>query len=163
NNAAGNVISIDRVEIAPPAGAPAQLGISLTDGNITAAAQGVISYTINYNNAGSVLNSTGTGATGVVLTETVPADTIADLADSTPGGTLASGNGGGGSTSPFAVGNPGAGITGSAVFSVDLAPNSPVATTSITDSVTISDSAGDQAAGSRTTPITPTTPTPTPM
>src|SRR5262249_52025890 len=132
NNAASNVISIDRVEIAPPAGTPAQLGISLTDGNITPTAQGVIPYTINYNNAGSVVNGNGRGAAGVCLMEAGPANPTADLADSTPGWTLASGNGGAGSTYTFAVGNLGAGITGSAVFSVPLNANIPAGTTSIT-------------------------------
>ena len=149
NNAASNVISIDRVEITPPAGTPAQLGISMTDGNIIPTAQGVIPYTINYNNAGSILNNTGTSATGVVLTETVPANATADLANSTPGWTLTSGNGGAGSTYTFTVGNLSAGVTGSAVFSVDLNASIPAGTTSITNNVTISDSAGDHASGSR--------------
>jgi hypothetical protein len=155
NNAANNIISIDRVEITPPAGAPAQLGISMTDGNIIPTAQGVIPYTINYNNAGSIVNGTGTNATGVVVTATVPANTTADLANSTPGWTLTSGNGGAGSTFTFTVGNLAAGVTGSLVFSVDLNANIPVGTTTITNTVTISDSAGDHASGSRSTPIPP--------
>ena len=86
---------------------------------------GVIPYTINYNNAGSILNNTGVNATGVVLTETVQANTTADLANSTPGWTLMSGSGGAGSTYTFTVGNLNAGVTGSAVFSVDLNARSP--------------------------------------
>src|SRR5262249_5239317 len=113
NHAASNTISLDRVEITPPTGTAAQLGVSLTDGNIIPTAQGVIPYTINYNNAGSILNNTGTGATGVVLTETVPANTTADLANSTPGWTLTSGTGGAGSTYTFTVGALGAGVTAS--------------------------------------------------
>ena len=53
------------------------------------------------------------------------------------------------------MGNLGAGVTGSAVFSVDLNASIPVGTTSITNNVTISDSAGDHASGSRSTPIPP--------
>jgi hypothetical protein len=155
NNAASNIISLDRVEITPPAGTPAQLGISMTDGNIIPTPQGVIPYTINYNDAGSIINNTGTSATGVVLTETVPANTTGDLSNSTPGWTLASGNGGAGSTYTFSVGNLGAGVTGSAVFSVDLNASIPVGTTSIANNVTITDSAGDHASGSRSTPIPP--------
>jgi hypothetical protein len=155
NNAASNVISLDRVEITPPSGSPAQLGISMTDGNIIPTAQGVIPYTINYNDAGSVLNNTGTRAAGVVLTETVPANATADPADSTLGWTLTSGNGGAGSTYTFTVGNLNAGVTGSAVFSVTLNASIPVGTTAITNNVTISDSAGDHASGSRSTPIPP--------
>jgi hypothetical protein len=155
NNAASNIISIDRVEITLPSGTPAQLGISMTDGNIIPTPQGVIPYTINFNDAGSILNNTGTSATGVVLTETVPANATGDLANSTPGWTLTSGNGGAGSTYTFTVGNLGAGVTGSAVFSVDLNGSIPVGTTSIVNSLTLSDAAGDNASGSRSTPIPP--------
>ena len=155
NNALNNTISIDRVEITPPTGTGSQLGISMTDGNIIPTAQGVIPYTINYNNAGSVLNNTGTAATGVVLTETVPANATADLANSTAGWTLTSGNGGAGSTYTFTVGNLGAGVTGSAVFSIDLNANIPPGATSITNNVSIADAAADHASGSRSTPIPP--------
>jgi hypothetical protein len=155
NNAASNTISIDRVEITPPTGAPAQLGISMTDGNIIPAAQGVIPYTINYLSAGSVLNSTGTSASGVVVTETVPANTTADLSNSTAGWTLTSGSGGAGSTYTFSVGSLPAGVTGSVVFSVDLNASIPTGTTSISNTVSITDAAGDSASGSRSTGIPP--------
>jgi hypothetical protein len=155
NNATSNIISIDRVEITPPTGTGAQLGISMTDGNVIPTAQAVIPYTINYNNAGSVLNNTGTAASGVVLTETVPANATADLANSTAGWTRTSGNGGAGSTYTFTVGNFGAGITGSAVFSVDLNATIPPGTTSISDNVSIADAVADHASGSRITPIPP--------
>jgi hypothetical protein len=159
NNAASNIISIDRVEITPPSGTPAQLNVSLTDGNIIPPAQGIVSYTINYNVAGSILNGTGTSATGLVLSETVPANTTADLGNSTPGWTLTSGSGGPASTYTFTVGSLSAGATGSAVFSVDLAANIPTGTNTITDTVTIADSAGDHASGTRSTPIPPATET----
>jgi hypothetical protein len=153
NNAASNIISLDRVEITPATGTPAQLGISLTDGNILPPAQGAVPYTINYNDAGSIFSSAGVNASGAVLIETVPANTSADLANSTPGWTLTSGSGGPGSTYTFTVGNLNAGVTGSVVFSLDLAANIPPGTTSITDTVLLADAAGDHAAGSRTTPI----------
>jgi hypothetical protein len=155
NNAANNIISFDRVEITPPSGTPAQLGISMTDGNIIPTAQGVIPYTINYNNTGSIVNGSGTNAVGVILTETVPANATADLSNSTPGWVLKSGNGGAGSTYTFTVGSLNAGVTGSAVFSVDLNASIPAGTTTITNMVTISDAAGDTATGSRATPIPP--------
>ncbi len=155
NNAASNTISIDRLEITPTTGSAAQLGVSLTDGNILPTAQSTIPYTINYNDAGSIVNSLGTAATGVVLTETVPANTTADLADSTSGWTLTSGSGGAGSTYTFTVGSLGAGVTGSVVFSVDLNASIPVGTTSVTNTVSITDAAGDHTSGSRSTPIPP--------
>jgi hypothetical protein len=159
NNLATNRISIDRVQITPPIGSPAQLGVSMTDGNIIPTAQGVIPYTINFNNAGSILNGTGTNATGVVLTETVPANTTGDLANSTPGWTLTSGTGGSGSTYTFTVGSLNAGITGSVVFSIDLNANIPVGTTTITNTVSIADAAGDRVSANRSTPIPPPTET----
>ncbi len=155
NNAAGNIISIDRVEITPPTGTPAELGISATDGNIIPTAQGVIPYTLNYNNAGSIVSGTGTNATGVVITETVPANTTADLNNSTAGWVLTSGSGAAGSTYTFTVGALNAGVTGSVVFSVDLNASIPVGTTSITDSFSISDAAADMANGARLTPVPP--------
>src|SRR5262249_7415433 len=48
NNAASNTISIDRVEITPPAGSAAQLGVSMTDGNIISPGPGVIPHTTHY-------------------------------------------------------------------------------------------------------------------
>ena len=121
----------------------------MTDGNVIPVPGACIPYTINYNNAGSIVNGTGANAAGVMLTETVPANTIADLANSTPGWTLASGNGGAGSTYTFAVGGLDAGVTGSAVFSVDLNANIPAGTTSMTNNVTITDAAGDTASGTQ--------------
>ena len=155
NNAASNVISIDRVQITPPATTHASLGISMTDGNVVPVAMGVVPYTINYTNAGSIVKSTGVNATGVVITETVQANTTADLANSTPGWTLVSGSGGAGSVYTFAVGNLNAGVTGSVVFSVDLNASIPLGTTTVSDDVSISDAASDLASATRTTPIPP--------
>src|SRR5262249_22364452 len=75
NNAASNTISIDRVEITPLAGSAAQLGISMTDGNIIPTAQSVIPYTINYNNAGTILNGLGTAPAPLLLTPPLPPNT----------------------------------------------------------------------------------------
>jgi hypothetical protein len=155
NNAASNIISIDRVQIAPPATTHASLSISMTDGNVVPVAMGVVPYTINYTNAGSIVKSTGVNATGVVLTETVQVNTTADLANSTPGWTLVSGNGGAGSIYTFSVDNLNAGVTGSVVFSVDLNASIPLGTTTVSDDVSISDAASDTATATRTTPIPP--------
>ncbi len=106
-------------------------------------------------NAGSIVNSTGVNATGVVLTETVQANTTADLANSTPGWTLVSGSGGAGSIYTFTVGNLNAGVSGSVVFSVDLNNSIPTGTTTVSDNVSISDAASDVASATRTTPIPP--------
>src|SRR5205823_14187552 len=151
-NAGSATVALDRVEVTPPASPSSALGVSLTEGNVTPAPGGVLPYTINYTNAGSITDGTGTNATGVVLTETVPANTAADLANSTPGWTLKSGSGGAASTYTFAVGTLGAGVTGSVVFSVDVNSTIPAGTTSLTNTVTIPDAAGDSRSATRVTP-----------
>jgi hypothetical protein len=145
-------VALDRVEITPLATTSSALGVSLTDGNVTPVAGQVLSYTINFNNAGSLIDGTGTAAAGVVLTETVPANTTADLADSTPGWVL-TGGGGAGSTYTFAVGALSAGVTGSVVFSVDIASPLPAGTASLSNTVTITDAASDSASATRVTPL----------
>jgi hypothetical protein len=154
-NSAGGTISIDRVEIVPPAGTPPTLRVSMTDGGIVPDVGGVIPYTINYSDDGSILSGYGTAAAGVTITETVPANTTADLSDSTPGWVLVSGSGGGGSVYRFTVGALGAGVAGSVVFSVTLNSSVPPGTTSVTNNVTIADSGGDTASAARSTPIPP--------
>ena len=66
-----------------------------------------------------------------------------------------SGNGGAGSIYTFSVGNLNAGVTGSVVFSVDLNSSIPTGTTTVSDNVSISDTASDAASATRTTPIPP--------
>src|SRR5262245_49010393 len=152
-NNSNAIVALDRVVITPPISANAALGVSLTDGNGTPQPGAVVPYTINYNNAGSIVDGTGTGATGVVLTGTVPANTTADLANSTPGWTLASGAGGEGSTYTFAAGALGAGVTGSVVFSVDLTTSIPAGIANVTNTVSISDDASDSSSATRITPL----------
>ena len=122
-----------------------QTQVTLTN---SATASGTISIT-------PVGTGTGVNATSVVLTDTVQANTHADLANSTPGWTLVSGSGGAGSVYTFSVGNLNAGVTGSVVFSVDLNATIPVGTTTVSNSISISDAAADAASASRTTPIPP--------
>jgi hypothetical protein len=148
-------ISLDRVEIVPPTGTPARLRVSVTDGGVVPDIGGAVPYTINYSNDGSILNGYGTAAAGVTITETVPTNTTADLSDSTPGWALISGTGGGGSVYRFTVGALAAGVAGSVVFSVTLNSTVPPGTTSVTNNVTITDSAGDTASATRSTPIPP--------
>jgi hypothetical protein len=152
NNSSATV-ALDRIVITPPASSSSALGVSLTDGNVTAIPGQPLPYTINYNNAGSIVDGTGTNATGVVLTETVPDHTTADLDNSTPGWVLTSGDGGPGSTYSFAVGALSAGATGSVVFTVDVDLMIPDETTSLTNTVAITDDASDGGSATRVTPL----------
>src|SRR5262249_36294229 len=106
-----------------------------------------------YNNAGSIVSGTGTNASGVVVTETVPANTVADLSNSTPGWTLTSGSGGAGSTYTFSVGALNAGVTGSVVFTVHVNSTLPSGTSSLSNTVSISDANGDQNSATLVTPL----------
>jgi autotransporter-associated beta strand protein len=152
-NTANSTIALDRVEITPLTTTASALRVSLTEGNVTAAPNQVLPYTINYDNAGSIVGSTGVNASGVVLTETVPANSNYNSANSTTGWTKTSGNGGPGSTYTFTVGNLAAGDTGSVVFAVTVNSSIPGGTINLSDTVSISDAASDTASGSRTTPL----------
>jgi autotransporter-associated beta strand protein len=150
-NTANTTISLDRVEITPLSTASAALGVSVTEGNVSAVAGQPLQYTINYRNAGIMASggtATGVNAASVVLTETVPANTSFNSANSTPGWIHGSG-----STYTFSVGSLAAGDTGSVVFAVSV--NSPLSPSipTLSDTVSITDAASDSANSSRLTPI----------
>src|SRR3989475_767355 len=119
--------SIDSNETAPVAGAAVSttvtsaplLSVSKTDSPDPVAAGGNLTYTLSYSNTGNA------NATGVVLTDTVPANTT--FVSATAGGTLASG------VVTWSIGNLAAGASGSVQMVVRVA--SPLANgTSITNS-----------------------------
>src|SRR2546425_975989 len=119
--------SIDSNETTPVTGAAVStatlagptLSASMTDAPDPVAAGANLTYTIAYTNSGA------TGATGVVITDTVPANTT--FVSATAGGTLASG------VVTWSPGNLAAGATGSVQMVVRVA--SPLANgTSITNS-----------------------------
>src|SRR5207247_657725 len=118
---------IDSNETAPVAGAAVSttvtsaplLSVSKTDSPDPVAAGGSLTYTLSYSNTGNA------NATGVVLTDTVPANTT--FVSATAGGTLASG------VVTWSPGNLAAGASGSVQMVVRVA--SPLANgTSITNS-----------------------------
>jgi hypothetical protein len=152
-NNGNSTVAFDRVEITPLPSSSSALGVSLTEGNVAPVLGQVLPYTINYNNAGSIIDSTGTNAGGVVLTETVAANTTADLANSTPGWRLTSGSGGPGSTYSFVVGSLTAGATGSVVFSVDVNNTVPAGTINVVNTVILTDAASDSTSATRVSPL----------
>src|SRR5207249_2332859 len=119
--------SIDSHETSPVSGASVStavtsapiLAVSKTDSPDPVAAGGNLTYTLSYSNTGNA------NATGVVLTDTVPANTT--FVSATAGGTLASG------VVTWSIGNLAAGASGSVQMVVRVA--SPLANgTSITNS-----------------------------
>jgi uncharacterized repeat protein (TIGR01451 family) len=80
----------------PVTGAP-DLSLTKSDGGVTVAPGGSVLYTLTYANSGN------RGASGVVLTETVPAETTFNAAGSTAGWSCTP-NGNAGSTCTLAVG-----------------------------------------------------------
>lgn len=106
------------------------LAVEKDDGLVTADPGDTVTYDIDYENLGSE------GATGVVLTETVPVGTTFHAAGSTAGWTCADGAPAG-TTCELAIGNVGAGASGSAAFAVTIASPVPPGTTVIDNTVTI--------------------------
>ena len=113
------------------AGQP-DLSILKSDGGLTAVPGGVIPYTLTYANAGVQ------AATGVVITETVPANTTFTPAASTAGWICAP-DVNAGSTCTIAIGDVAAGANGSVIFAVTAANPVPVGVTSIANTVVIAD------------------------
>jgi uncharacterized repeat protein (TIGR01451 family) len=141
--------SIDSAQTAPTSGAAVTttvtsapvLGVSKTDAPDPVAAGANITYTINYSNTGNA------NATGVVITDTVPANTT--FVSATGGGTLGGGvvtwnlgilaAGGSGSVqmvvqvaSPLANGT----VISNGTYGIDSAETAPVAGAAVTTTVT---------------------------
>ncbi|PYT34930.1 MAG: hypothetical protein DMF52_11600 [Acidobacteria bacterium] len=108
------------------------LAVSKTDSPDPVAAGGNLTYTLSYSNTGNA------NATGVVLTDTVPANTT--FVSATAGGTLASG------VVTWSVGNLAAGATGSVQMVVRIKSPLPNKTT-ITNSAYSIDSNETSAVG----------------
>jgi uncharacterized repeat protein (TIGR01451 family) len=122
-----------------PVTAQPDLVLTKSDGGATATPGGVISYTLTYFNNGNQ------GATGVVLTETVPANTTF-----TGSGWTCAPNNNAGSTCTRAVGAlAGGGANGSATFAVTVTNPLPLGVTQISNSASITD---DGANGTDPTP-----------
>ena len=104
------------------------LTIAISDGGVTPAPGQNLAYTLNYSNTGTI------GSTGAVLTETLPANTTFDSADSSSGWTLASG-----STYTKTIGTIASGGGGSAIFAVTVNNSVPPGTLALIDTASIAD------------------------
>ena len=104
------------------------LVVAKSDGGATVNAGGSVAYTINYSNAGLA------NATGVVLTEFLPAGSTFNAAGSTPGWVAV-----GTCEFRFAVGNLAAGASGSVVFAVTVPSPVPVGLELLSNTVYIAD------------------------
>ncbi|HUQ31150.1 MAG TPA: tandem-95 repeat protein, partial [Pyrinomonadaceae bacterium] len=123
------------------------LSVTKTPDVANASANTLITYTLNYSNTGNQ------GAAGVVLTETVPANTTLNAAGSTVGWVCAPNNNAG-STCTLAVGSLAAGGNGSAAFAVTVNSPVPGGTTQISNTATIADNGAN---GADTNPANNTT------
>lgn len=133
---------------------PPDLSLSKSDGGASVAPGGAVAYTLSYGNGG------GQDATGVVLTETVPAATTFNAGASTAGWSCTPDNSAG-SSCTLALGTIAAGASGSVTFAVTVA--NPVAagvgqianTASVADDGTHgTDPAPGNNSASDTTPVT---------
>jgi len=115
-----------------PVVAEHDLSISKDDGGITASAGDTIIYAINYANLGDQNSS------GVVITETIPDNTIFNPGANTDPWVCVPGNMAG-STCTLVVGNLDGGQSGSVVFAVDVFNPKPSGVTQIDNTVSIAD------------------------
>lgn len=123
-------------------GLEVDLALGKDDGGVSTFPGEVVAYTITYSNSGNV------EATGVVLSETVPAHTTFAAGSSTAGWSCPNGSPAG-TTCSLAVGSvAGGGAGGSATFAVTVG-NVPAGVTQITNTASVAD---DGAGGPDPTP-----------
>jgi uncharacterized repeat protein (TIGR01451 family) len=125
-----------------PVTAAPDLTLGKSDGGASVAPGGVVTYTLSYANSGNQ------GATGVILTDVVPANTTFKAAGSTAGWVCAP-NGNAGSTCTLPIGSLAAGANATANYAVQVAaPISP----SITQISNVASIADDSTNGADPTP-----------
>jgi uncharacterized repeat protein (TIGR01451 family) len=138
-----------------PVTGAADLSITKSDGGASVAPGGTATYTLTYANVGN------RGATGVVLTETVPANSTFNSGASTAGWVCAP-NGNAGSTCTLAVGALAAGGGNqNATFAVTVTDPLPAGVSQISNTASVADDGGNGTdptpgnnSGSDTTPVT---------
>jgi uncharacterized repeat protein (TIGR01451 family)/fimbrial isopeptide formation D2 family protein len=137
-----------------PVSATSDLAITKSDGGAITTPGGVVAYTLTYTNTGDQ------DASGVTITETVPANTAFDAAASTAGWACAP-NTAAGSTCTLSVGTVAGGGSGSATFAVTVANPLPAGVSQVANTAVIGDDGSNGAdptpsdnTGSDTTPVT---------
>jgi len=123
NNTAGDTTPLDAVP---------DLNIAKDDGGISATAGDVVAYTLDYQNVGDQ------NATGVRITETVPADTTFNPAASS-GGWACAPDSNPGSVCTLVIGTVAGGAGGSVVFAVNVDDPLAAGVTQIANSAAIAD------------------------
>lgn len=125
-----------------PVGAAPDLSISKSDADVRTSAGGRVVYTLNYRNSGDQ------NASGVVISETVPAHTRFLAADSTPGWSCADAAPAS-SACTFAVGDLAAGASGSVSFALTVVSPLPAGVEEVRNLASITD---DGTGGTDPTP-----------
>lgn len=112
---------------------PPDLNLGKSDGGASVAPGGTVSYTLTYNNSGEQ------GATGVVLTETVPANTTFNAGASSAGWSCTPNNNAG-STCTLAAGSvPGGSSDNSATFAVTVVNPVAAGVTQLSNTASLAD------------------------
>src|SRR5207249_970622 len=125
-----------------------ELTLTKSDGNVTAAPGGTVAYTLSYANTGNI------GLAGVLLNETVPANSTFNAAASTGGWSCPNGSPAG-TACALTVGNLAGGAAGSATFAIMVANPVPAGTTQVANTASVSDGT-TSASDNDTTPVTTT-------
>lgn len=119
-----------------PVDAVPDLVIVKSDGGVTAEPGDTVVWTLDYENAGNQ------DATGVTISETVPADSIFDAGASTAGWSCVP-DGNPGSTCTLVIGALAAGDSGTAQFAVTLNDPLPAGTDELPNTASITDDGGN--------------------
>ncbi len=140
------------INVSGGAGTP-DLSLTKSDGGASVAPGGTVAYTLTYANGGTA------GATGVVLTETVPANTTFNAGASTAGW-VCTPNNNAGSSCTLAIGAVGTGGGSAATFAVTAVNPLPAGVTQISNTASIAD---DGTHGTDPTPANNTASDTTPV
>ena len=137
-----------------PVNAAPDLTLGKSDGGASVAPGGVVTYTLSYANTGNQ------GATGVVLTDVVPANTTFNAGASTAGWSCTPNNNAG-SSCTLSIGSLAAGANGTASYAVQVSASIAPSVTQISNQASIADDSANGAdptpgnnTASDTTPIT---------